>query len=605
MNVKKRWQTIKSVLHSTTSSVANSTLYFTCDVFANYFSAKICNICAHIAATVCTLTPPVVPPPSLPTFFHTLSPVSLSEVTSLLLSLRKSSPIDKIPVSLLKAHSSTFAVLLMNLANLSFSSGTFPSSYKSALITPILKKPGLDPLDLASFRPISNLRSFGKLLERLAQARLRPHITASSNFSPFQSAYRPNFSTETSSLFITNNLFSSSASGSPSIVASLDLSAAFDCVSHSILLDRLQSDFGITNLSLSWLKSYLSGRSQSVMCNGVLSSSFTVSLGVPQGSVLGPLLFTSYISPICRLINSFGLAHHAYADDTTLLISSDRLSSPGLLNDCTTSLSTWFLLNGLQLNPSKSEVIWIGTHPQLRSVSGTDLSISSVPIHPSSSIKLLGVIYDSHLSFNEHVSEICRVTNFHLRSLCHIRKYLNVSTANTIACAIIGSRLDYCNSILSGLSGANLLRLQRLQNRAARLVLNTNRLSPSEPALRQLHWLPVVKRIHYKVALLTFKTLSCGQPGYLHSLLQPLSSNRSLRSSNQHLLSVPMAKTSFHSRAFSVYAPLLWNNLPLSLRILASTDTSYTSPNFSSNLSLFKNGLKTFLFDSPLTSLVP
>ena len=152
-----------------------------------------------------------------------------------------------------------------------------------------------------------------------------------------------------------------------------------------------------------------------------------------------------------------------------------------------------------------------------------------------------------------------------------------------------------------------MLRLQRLQNRAARLVLNTpNRRSPSEPALRHLHWLPVTKRIDYKVALLTFKTLSCRQPGYLTSLLQPLSYNRSLRSSNQHLLSVPLAKTTFHSRAFSVYAPRLWNNLPLSLRILASTDSFDTTPqNFSSNLSLFKNGLKTFLFDSPLPSLIP
>ena len=436
-------------------------------------------------------------------------------------------------------------------------------------ISPLLKKPSLDPSDLTSYRPISNLRTFGKLLERLVQLQLRPHLLSAPAFSPYQSAYRPSYSTETAGLFISNHLFRAS-SPSPSLLVSLDLSSAFDCISHSILLDRLSSDFGLSGVSLSWLHSYLTNRSQYVMWNGDKSSTTSVNMGVPQGSVLGPLLFCAYVSPVARLFDSLGLVHHAYADDTTFFLSAYPKTSPAtLLENATSSLSNWFSLNCLQLNANKSEILLVGTQEKrnvLGSLVSSGLTIAGSSIGLSSSSKILGITFDSALNFDAHISEICKSANFHLKALAHIRSFLSLSSANLVASSIIASRLDYCNSVLIGLSSYNIHRLQCVQNRAARIVLGVGRRTSVEPLLRQLHWLPVAKRIQYKTALVTFKTISTQQPTYLSSLLVPYNPSRSLRSSSGNFLTVPRVTTVFQSRAFSVAAPHLWNSLLVSLR---------------------------------------
>src|SRR6478609_6568881 len=156
----------------------------------------------------------------------------------------------------------TFAILLARLADVSCATGKFSDIYKISQISPLLKKPSLDASDPSSYWPISNLRTLGRLLERLAQMQLRPFLLTSPAFSPYQSAYRSGFSTETSALFIADKLFRSSTL---SLLVSLDLSSGFDCVSHSVLLDRLYNDFALSDLALAWLRSYLSDRSQFVM----------------------------------------------------------------------------------------------------------------------------------------------------------------------------------------------------------------------------------------------------------------------------------------------------------------------------------------------------
>jgi len=584
-------------------------------MFCQYFDDKVALISSNISVRIPFLSPPFVPLANSVPSFTTFSSVSLSQADALLLALVKSSPVDVIPVCLLKSCHTTFATLLSKLADISFASGKFPDLYKSSQISPLLKSPALGVDDLASYRPISNLRTMGKLLERLAQFQFRPHFLSAPAFSPFQSAYRPLHSTETAALFVTNNLLRSSL---PSILVSLDLSAAFDCVSHSILINRLSEDFGFSDQPLTWLRSYLTGRTQYVSFNGDRSSTSSICVGVPQGSVLGPLLFCAYVSPISRLLASFGLIHHSYADDTTLILSVESPSTLlSLLDQCTTALCNWFLFNGLQLNPKKSEVLLVGSREKRKILSLSlcpGLTIAGTTIDLSTTTKILGVIFDAALSFDSHISQICKSANYHLRALAHIRRFLSVSTANLIACSIISSRLDYCNSVLNGTSSHNLHRLQAVQNRAARIVLGVGNRVSAEPLLRQLHWLPISKRIVYKTALITFKTLSVHQPVYLSSLLIPHTPSRSLRSSNLNYLTVPRVTTVFQSRAFSVSAPRLWNSLPVSLRRLAdlsvpalasgttlssslSASSTLSCDSYPDNLLSFKRALKTYLFD--------
>ena len=245
---------------------------------------------------------------SVHSFLADLDSVTESEVFRLLSKLpTKSSPLDYIPATLLKSCSSVFAPLIAHLTNLSFSEGCFPSRFKLAEIRPLLKKIGLNESDPSNYRPISNLNTIGKIMERLCLAKLMPHIAASQHFSPMQSAYRKLHSTETALLKIMDDLYRIVDRKKSAVLISLDLSAAFDTIDHAILTKRLEQRFGISGVALKWLENYLSGRSQYVKIGDEKSALLQCEYGVPQGSVLGPLLFTTYVSPISDVITSFGI----------------------------------------------------------------------------------------------------------------------------------------------------------------------------------------------------------------------------------------------------------------------------------------------------------
>jgi len=230
----------------------------------------------------------------------------------------------------------------------------------------------------------------------------------------------------------------------------LDLSAAFDTIDHRILIQRLQRRFGISGAALDWISTYLDGRSQFVKIGEEMSSATQCEIGVPQGSVLGPFLFSAYVSPIADVISSFGVQFHQYADDTqlyTAVNTDDEDICIRNLELCTIAVRDWFLQNGMLLNPDKSEVLLVAGRTQaLKFASGTGILVAGSQITFSVKLKSLGVTIDQSLSFNQHVQNIVRTSNFHIKGLRHIRPFLDEKTANTIACSIVGSRIDNCNS---------------------------------------------------------------------------------------------------------------------------------------------------------------
>ena len=179
------------------------------------------------------------------------------------------------------------------------------------------------------------------------------------------------------------------------------------------------------------------------------------------------------------------------------------------------------------------------------------------------------MVLDSSLTFDQHVSDTVRNCNFHLRALRHIRPSLTSDVANTIACSFTGFRLDYFNSLLVGISEQNWDSIQRLQSKAARIVCNASRDSPSSDLLHSLHWLPVCHRIEFKTATLCFKAVKLGTPSYLNNMLQPYAPLQALCSSNRDLLTVPRTDTSLGLRRFSVAGPQVWNLEPVTTRTVS------------------------------------
>ena len=458
-------------------------------------------------------------------------------------------------------------------------------------MTPLFKKPNCDRI-FKNYRPVSNLPYASKLIESAVANQLKSYLVANNLIPVNQSAYRAGHSTETALLKVQNDILLSMDSGNVVALTLLDLSAAFDTIDHVILLKRLKTDMGIDGTVLKWIASYLSDRSQCVSIDGITSKKRDLKFGVPQGSVLGPLLFSVYIQPLCALAQKHGLQLHSYADDQQVYISfkpvpqSETLAVNKLCRGIE-AIKKWMFLNKLALNADKTEFILFGSRVQLAKLQTESILIDSVAISSVNVVRNLGVWFNSSMNMEEQVKQLCSSVFYHLRCISQIRGFLDSNTVKTLVQSSITSRLDYGNSLLFGVPGYLLDRLQRAQNAAAKLIYRARRFDHVTPILEELHWLPVRKRIVFKLCLIVFKCLNGNGPKYLSDLLSLRDTGvdtRCARDSN--LLNVPKSKRiTFGDRAFYVAAPKLWNSLPVNVRGSPSVTT-------------FKKNLKTFLFTS-------
>ncbi len=251
---------------------------------------------------------------------------------------------------------------------------------------------------------------------------------------------------------MTNDLLLSSDRGCISLLVLLDLSAAFDTIDHNILLNRLENSVRISGSALAWFKSYLSDHHQFVAVNEEVSYRSQVQYGVPQGSVLGPLLFTLYMLPLGNIIRKYGVSFHSYADDTQLYISSWPSETHQIekLMECIVNIKNWMTNNFLLLNSEKTEVLIIGPKNHTSNNLEHRLTLDGCSLDSSSSVRNLGVLFDSNLSFDSHVSSICKTVFFHLKNISKLRPMLSMPNAEMLIHAFMTSRLDYCNALLGG-----------------------------------------------------------------------------------------------------------------------------------------------------------
>lgn len=579
-NPKVLFRTINSIVSPPLPSVpvlSNAD----CNNFLLFFVNKVADVRASITPSPSPVSLCPVRNSSLSSF-SIISPNDLTDIVSSMKS--SSSPLDILPTLMLKEVMSSVGPSLLTIINRSLVSGIVPSYFKQAVVQPLLKKPNLDPSLPNNYRPISKLPFVSKVLEKVVANQLTSYLTNHNIPDKFQSGFRKKHSTETALLRVSNDIMMSSDSGKCSVLVLLDLSAAFDTVDHGILLDRLREWVGISGSALSWFASYLKERSFSVAVGPFKSDSSPLLCGVPQGSVLAPILFTLYMLPLGLLISTFkGISYHFYADDIQLHFSfkPDKIESLSILHECLSAIEQWMASSFLQLNAAKTEVLIIASDNIASRVANHMGSLTG-NIRPF--LRNLGVFFDQSMHLDKHVKSLTRSCFFHLRNIAKLRSIVSHAELEMSVHAFISSRLDYCNSLFTCLNKSSVDQLQLVQNAAARLLTRSKKSCHITPILASLHWLPVHLRIHFKVLVFTHRALHGLTPAYISDLLQPYSASRSLRSSDQVLLAVPRTRLKTKGdRAFGVVAPGLWNALPLDLRA-------------SSSELIFKKQLKTLLF---------
>ena len=593
-DMKKLFQTSKCLLGNKTKIVLpdHQSADSLCEDFNNFFLSKVIKIRNTITGNCSIEDMQYVKDTYLQTQskLSNFEPATEKEVKKIIMNSPSTScSQDPIPTSLLKEHLDVLLPIITKIVNSSLDKGIFPDCLKHANITPLIKKENLDKNDMKNYRPVSNLSFLSKVIERVVLSRIKTHLNKNGLWEKMQSAYRALNSTETALMRVHNDLLKSVDHKHMAVLVLLDLSAAFDTVDHSILIQRLENRFGFGNKSLEWIRSYLSDRSQSVKIGKQSSTKQHLSFGVPQGSVLGPLLFSLYVAPIGDICNQYNIDKMFYADDTQLYIGFDPKSFIATttltpLEQCVAAIKDWMEKNLLKLNDNKTELLLVGSKYQHQNViSSISLNVGDCKINNVDSVRNLGAYFDKYLMMDKFISmKVCSL-QMQLRKIQRIRKYLTVSACKTLIQCFFISRLDYASCLLSGLPKYKIAYLQKLQNSAARIIFQKSRFDSAHHLLYDLHWLPVQFRIDFRILVYVFKCLNNAAPEYLSELIIKAEHTRTLRSSSKIKLVQPKDITSYGHRAFSSYAPTIWNIIPTSIQSASSEK-------------LFKKLLKTFFF---------
>lgn len=520
-------------------------------------------------------------------FIYPTSPDEILKVTSKLKN-SNSSGIDDISNNLLKQIIPSICNVLSHIFNLSFTTGVVPSLLKQAIVIPIFKAG--DRHEFTNYRPISILPSTSKLLEKMVYTRIFNFINQHNILTSQQFGFRPKRST----YMAINDLYCKIANNLDQKLHTagifLDLSKAFDTINHNILLTKL-SNYGIRGLAIDWLRSYLSGRQQRLLFNNTLSKPAKVTCGVPQGSILGPLLFLLYINdlPLCTKTPHFVL----FADDTNILFShQDPKILEDIINNELLHISNWFKSNKLSLNIKKTNYIIFKNKYSNKPNINLNIRIDDTAIQQVDTTKFLGLLIDSNLSWHSHTQHISKIISKLNGVIRKVSPFLPQESLHTLYNSLVLPYFSYGAMIWADPNNTCLDSLFLLQKRVIRSCTISPWLAHTDPLFATLKTLKIYDIYKFQLAVFMYQHHNNMLPSDLidETFFNTAYPVHNYETRNVNTQFIKPTKTMLAYNTSASQGPLLWKNIPTSIK--------------TSTIASFKAKLKTCLIDcyNPLDS---
>jgi hypothetical protein len=569
-STKNTWRVLRQLIGSKKAS-SQASQSPSADVFNNYFSqvGPKLNSKFSAEAELFWTQPPCI-------YKFEFSEICEDAVFKELGSLSTSSNIDVLGFDskLLYEGADILASSLTMLFNLSTQCHELPADWKRARVTPVYKGKGSAD-DPGNYRPISVVAHIAKIFEKSINQQLISYLTEHDLLTHSQSAFRRGHSTSTAAHRLIDDLLVDSNEGLLTAACMFDLSKCFDTIDHKLLLEKM-SKYGFIDETRLWFENYLYGRTQAVASDGAMSQFCTISSGVPQGSVLGPTLFLLFVNdlPSC-LLNSF---NNIYADDTEIHVSGTTVEEVCMvLQPEIDRIVHWFHCNKLTVNITKTCCILFTTNRNVLSTK-LNLTVDGNPIEQVTSLKYLGLHPDSSFTWTEHISQLCNKISPKIGLLRKLKHLLPVQCVDNVYRTTVQPHIDYCLPVWGFTSGINLQRVQRLQNRAARIITgNFDFFIRGIDLVKQLGWQTVSQRRDYFTCLTVFKSLRGLAPHYMQDLFtyrnDIVDPDVVTRSSSRDDLFVPLVTKQVYAQSLQFTGAQLWNSLPVSIRQIQSLDT--------------------------------
>ena len=488
--------------------------------------------------------------------FRSVDAEEILRIISSFVNSKASGP-NSIPTEVLKLLSPVLCFPLKEIINISFATGIYPDKLKLAEIIPVYKNKG-DPHLVVNYRPISLLSNINKIFEKLVHERLYCFLELHDCIYELQFGFRTKHSTNHALMSLTEIIRNALDNSNFACGIFVDFQKAFDTVDHDILLQKLEH-YGIRGLANNWFKSYLSNRQQYVSINGFHSNPLPMKYGVPQGSVLGPLLFLIYINDLRNSIRHC-IVHH-FADDTNLLYSSKNLKTiQNKINQDLKSLCTWLRANKISLNASKTELI-VFRDPRKKLTMDMKIKIDGKKLIPCSSVKILGVYLDCHLNWHIHRTELSTKLSRATGMLSKIRYYVNKATLNMVYYGIFSSLLIYGSQIW-GQKNAVTGKLQTLQNKALRIMHFQPARTTATPLFKSSNILKIDDYVNLQNFLLAYRSLKGLLPPSLQGKMSFIEHPHATRNKDFLQLSRPVSKTiTYGSKSINAKSIDIWNSI--------------------------------------------